>query len=235
LKLLRELTKRPWLTKGLDSDPGPGADGIRGGSAAATGMWFYVGVASVMFSLIVAAYVLRLGNYGADPAAAAAATATLAWWTLAAICGIPPADDWAPMAEPFLLWINTGVLVLSSIAWQKARGDLREGRMDKLRITLTAGGLLALVFLAGQVAVWRTLIGSGQFATVGPALAFFYLITAMHGLHLLGGLFFWWRTTARVLNGARAEEIATGVNLCAVYWHYLLLVWIVMFGLLLIT
>lgn len=235
MKLLRELTKKPWLTVGLDSDEGPGADGIRGGPAAATGMWFYVGVASVMFSLIVVAYVLRLGNYGGDPAAAAAATATLAWWTLAAICGIPPADDWAPMAEPFLLWINTGVLVLSSIAWQKARGDLRVGRMDKLRITLTASGLLALVFLAGQVTVWRVLIGSGQFATVGPALAFFYLITAMHGLHLLGGLFFWWRTTARVLNGAKAEEVATGVNLCAIYWHYLLLVWVVMFGLLLIT
>lgn len=235
MKLLRELTKRPWLTKGLDSDAGPGADGIRGTTAAATGMWFYVGVASVMFSLIVAAYVLRLGNYGADPASAAAAKASLAWWTLAAICGIPPADDWVPLAEPFLLWINTGVLIVSSIAWQKARGDLRAGRMDKLRITLTAGGLLALVFLAGQLTVWRQLIGSGQFAAVGPAIAFFYLITAMHGLHLLGGLFFWWRTTAKVLNGGKAEEIATGVNLCAVYWHYLLLVWIVMFGLLLIT
>ena len=223
------------MTKGLDADDGPGIDGLRGGSAAATGMWFYVGVASVMFSLIVAAYVLRLGNYGADPAAAAAAKASLAWWTLAAICGIPPADDWAPMAEPIMLWFNTAVLIVSSIAWQRARSDLRQGRMDKLRITLTAGGLLALIFLAGQLSVWRDLIGSGQFAATGPAVAFFYLITALHGLHLLGGLFFWGRTTSRVLNGAKAEEIATGVNLCAIYWHYLLLVWVVMFGLLLIT
>ncbi len=235
MKLLRELTKKPWLEKGFDSDDGPGADGIRGPAVAATGMWFYVGVASVMFSLIIAAYVLRLGNYGADPASAAAAKASLAWWTLAAICGIPPADDWAPMAEPFLLWINTGVLILSSIAWQRARGDLRSGRMDKLRITLTAGGLLALVFLAGQLTVWRTLMASGQFAPDGPALAFFYLITALHGLHMLGGLFFWGRTTAMVLNGAEPAEVATGVNVCAIYWHYLLIVWVVMFGLLLIT
>ena len=107
--------------------------------------------------------------------------------------------------------------------------------MESLRITLTAGGLLALVFLAGQLTVWRHLIDGGQFATSGPALAFFYLITAMHGLHLLGGLFFWGRTTAQTMNGAKAEDVATGVNLCAIYWHYLLIVWVVMFGLLLIT
>ena len=122
-----------------------------------------------------------------------------------------------------------------SPAWEKARKDLRAERMDSLRITLAAGGLLALVFLAGQLTVWRLLIDGGQFATAGPALAFFYLITAMHGLHLLGGLFFWGRTTAQAMNGAKAADIATGVNLCAIYWHYLLIVWVVMFGLLLIT
>jgi len=232
VKILRELTKKPWLTPGVDA----GAATLRGPTTtAAIGVWFYIGVATVMFALTIVAYVLRLGNYGADPATVADATSSLAWWTLAALCGIPPASDWTPMAEPWLLWVNTGVLILSSIAWQMARGDLRHGRMDKLRITLIAGGVLAFVFLAGQLTVWNQLVASGHFAATSPAYAFFYLITAMHGLHLLGGLFFWGRTTSQVMQGADAAKIGTSVNLCAFYWHYLLLIWIIMFVLLLIT
>ncbi len=235
MKILHELIKKPWLTPGADVGADLGAVALRRPTIAATGLWIYVGVATVMFSLIVAAYVLRLGNYGADPASAADATSSLGWWTLAALCGIPLANDWLPMAEPWLLWVNTGVLILSSIAWQVARGDLRHGRMDKLRVALIAGGVLAFAFLAGQLTVWRQLIADGYFAAASPANAFFYLITAMHGLHLLGGLLFWGRATAKVMRGAEAAEIGTGVNLCTVYWHYLLVIWIVMFGLLLIT
>ena len=233
MKILRELTSKPWLQR--DASTGASAATLRGQTVAATAVWFYIGVATVMFSLIIVVYVLRLGNYGADPEAAAAAISSMAWWTLSALCGIPPADDWTPMAEPWLLWVNTGVLVLSSIAWQTARADAARGRMDALRNALIAGGALAVIFLIGQLTVWRSLVASGEIATANPANAFFYLITAMHGLHLIGGLFFWGRTTAHVMQGAKAAEVATSVNLCAVYWHYLLLIWILMFGLLLIT
>lgn len=235
MKLFRELTEKPWLTPGVDAETDLGPAELRRPAIAATGVWLYVCVATVMFSLVVAAYVLRLGNYGADPAKAAAALSSQAWWTLAALCGIPPADDWLPVKEPWLLWVNTGVLMLSSLAWQRARDQARLERTDKLRATLIAGGVLAFGFLAGQVTVWRQLITDGHFATTSPANAFFYLITAMHGLHLLGGLMFWGRTAARVMQGAQAAEIGTSVRLCAVYWHYLLLVWVVMFALLLIT
>jgi cytochrome c oxidase subunit 3 len=63
--------------------------------------------------------------------------------------------------------------------------------------------------------------------------AFFHLITALHGLHLVGGLTVWGRTTARALSGDQAAA-AQSVELCAVYWHFLLLVWLAMFGLLLV-
>ncbi len=235
MKFLRELAKKPWLTRGLAVGTDLGGVAHHRPSIAATGLWFYIGVATVMFSLIVAAYVLRLGNYGADPASVAAATSSRPWWTLAALCGIPPADDWQPMAEPALLWMNTGILIVSSIAWQMARSDVRHGRMDKLPFTLIAGGVLAFLFLAGQLMVWRQLVDGGQFAAASPAYAFFYLITAMHGLHLLGGLIFWGLTTTKVMQGAKAGDVKTDVNLCAIYWHYLLIIWIVMFVLLLIT
>ncbi|MFQ5562770.1 MAG: heme-copper oxidase subunit III [Parvularculaceae bacterium] len=235
MKLFRELTKKPWLTPGVDAEADRGAAALRRPAIVSTGVWLYVCVATVMFSLIVVAYILRLGNYGADPEKAAEATSSLAWWSLAALCGIPPAEDWRPLSEPWLLWGNTAVLILSSAAWQRARNQLRLERMDKARTALIAGGVLAFGFLAGQLTVWRQLMADGYFATASPANAFFYLITAVHGLHLLGGLIFWGRTAARVTHGANAAEVETGVKLCAVYWHYLLLVWVVIFGLLLIT
>lgn len=234
VKLLRELTKKPWLTPGAVTG-GPNPDAVGRPAIAATGVWVYVCVATVMFSLVVAAYVLRLGNYGASPEEAAAASSSLAWWTLAAMCGIPPADDWNPLAEPGLLWLNTGILVLNGLAWQFAHGRAQRGLKDMLGVALIVSGVLTLVFLLGQLAVWRQLIAGGHIATAGPANAFFYLVTAMHGLHLLGGLIFWGRTTSSVLQGAAAAEVASGVRLCAVYWHYLLIVWVILFGLLLIT
>jgi cytochrome c oxidase subunit 3 len=76
---------------------------------------------------------------------------------------------------------------------------------------------------------------SGYFLTANPAYSFFYLLTALHGLHLLGGLWVWGRTTAKVLRGVEVGKVRLSVELCTVYWHYLLLVWLVLFAVLLQT
>ena len=58
---------------------------------------------------------------------------------------------------------------------------------------------------------------------------------SLHGLHLLGGLWVWGRTTAKVLRGVEVGKLRLSVELCTVYWHYLLLVWLVLFAVLLHT
>ncbi len=235
MSVLQKLTEKSWLPAGADMGADLGMTAERRPAIAATGVWIYIGVATVIFSLVVAAYILRLGNYGADPAKSAELAAGLPWWNLAALCGIPPAEDWRPLSEPPLLWANTAILILSSLAWRKARAETRRGQARELRAALVAGGVLAFAFLAGQLVVWRVLAGEGHFAGAGPATAFFYLITAVHGLHLAGGMAFWGRIATRAFKGAPPNELATSIKLCAVYWHYLLLVWTVMFGLMLIT
>jgi cytochrome c oxidase subunit 3 len=145
------------------------------------------------------------------------------------------AGDWKSIPEPGLLWLNTVVLVLTSVAMQWTRGAAAQGRGDGVRTGLIAGGVLTLVFLAGQLVVWQQLSASGYLLAGNPANGFFYLLTALHGLHLLGGLVVWGRTTARVLRGAEPGEVRLSVELCTVYWHYLLLVWLILFGLLLYT
>jgi cytochrome c oxidase subunit 3 len=143
--------------------------------------------------------------------------------------------EWKPAPVPKLLWLNTGALILSSGALQWAQVAASRGKMDVARTGLLAGGVFALAFLAGQLVAWRQLDAAGYYLTANPAAAFFYLITGVHGLHLLGGLVALGRTMDKAWRGFAVGEMRLSVELCAIYWHFLLLVWIVFFSLLLIT
>ena len=99
-------------------------------------------------------------------------------------------------------------------------------------IGLLAGSVSAVVFLIGQLLAWRQLNAAGYLPAANPANAFFYLITATHGLHLLGGLVALGRTTAKAWQGVEARRLRLSVELCTMYWHFLLLVWLVLLALL---
>jgi cytochrome c oxidase subunit III len=170
------------------------------------GLGVFLAVATSLFALLISAYFMRMTG-----------------------------PDWTTLAVPKGLWLNTGALILSSVAMQWTRIAARRGRMDGVRIGLIAGGVFTICFLAGQLWVWQQLNASGYFVAANPANAFFYLLTALHGLHLLGGLWVWAKTTAKVARGGAVGEVRLSVELCTVYWHYLLLVWLVLFALLLLT
>ena len=139
------------------------------------------------------------------------------------------------MQIPLVLWPNTALLILSSIALQWARVSADRGRLDGVKSGLLLGGVFAFAFLVGQLLAWRQLIDLGYFVAANPANAFFYLITALHGLHRLGGLVAWDRTSAKVRRGVALDRLRLSVELCAIYWHFLLVIWLVLFGLLLFT
>lgn len=140
--------------------------------------------------------------------------------------------DWRALPMPRLLWFNTAVLVLSSVALQWAHLAARRNDMDGVVGGLCAGGASAVTFLVGQLLAWQQLSAAGYFLASNPANSFFYLITAAHGLHLIGGLVALGRTTAKVWRGAEMAQVRLSVELCAIYWHFLLLVWLVLLGLL---
>ena len=140
--------------------------------------------------------------------------------------------DWRALPVPKLLWFNTGVLITSSIALHWAYMAARRNDMDGVIIGLLAGAASAVIFLVGQLLAWQQLKVAGYFVASNPANSFFYLITAVHGLHLMGGLVALGRTTAKVWRGAEMIQVRLSVELCAIYWHFLLLVWLVLLGLL---
>ena len=199
----QRLAAKPWLEEGVIGDH-PAA-GAPGVSTAKIGLGVFLAVAGSLFALFSSAYLMRM-HMGAD---------------------------WRPTPVPPLLWLNTGVLVASSLALHRAQAAARRGRMDGVRDSLLAGGALALGFLAGQLLAWRQLDDAGYFLASNPANSFFYLLTAVHGLHVLGGLAALARAGAMLWRGADAEKVRLIVELCAIYWHFLLLVWLILFALLL--
>ena len=140
--------------------------------------------------------------------------------------------DWHPVTEPAMLWFNTVLLIISSIFMQWARGLATRSEPQKLMLALICGGLLTIAFLGAQLVAWEQLQASGQFSPSNPASAFFYLLTAVHGFHLIGGMVVWGLTLRKIKRGATAESIQLTVELCSVYWHYLLVVWLILFALL---
>lgn len=142
------------------------------------------------------------------------------------------ASDWQAPPLPGILWLNTLVLVLSSVALQCAVVAVRKGDVATTRLALTTGGVTALGFLAGQLVAWRALADGGYALTTNPANSFFYLLTGMHGLHILGGLLGLGATTALAWNAVRPGRLRSNVELCAMYWHFLLFVWLGLFVLL---
>lgn len=211
LLLVRKLSAKSW-----EATVGP--DGVAETSTgrfppARIGLWMFLAVVTSLFGLFVSAYYMRMGEHGHGGG-----------------------GDWHAFAEPTILWLNTGVLILASVAMQWARAAVRRSQADRTWTGLMIGGPLTLVFLAGQFYAWREIRHAEFFTPRNPAVAFFYLLTAVHGLHLLGGLYVWGRTLMR-MRSKEVELIDVGlsVELCSVYWHYLLLVWLGLFAVLLST
>jgi len=143
--------------------------------------------------------------------------------------------DWRPLTEPSLLWMNTGILVLSSVFLQWAWNGAKRGELQTVWRGVAVGGAFSIAFIVGQMAAWDQLASSGFFSMGNPANGFFYLLTGVHALHLIGGLIALSRTVSRLWRHEDMESIELGVELCAVYWHYLLVIWLILFGLLLTT
>ncbi|MCO4811931.1 MAG: cytochrome c oxidase subunit 3 [Gammaproteobacteria bacterium] len=144
--------------------------------------------------------------------------------------------DWVPMTEPQLLWTNTVMLIFASLALQWTRNGAVKGQASRLKPGLIATGVLTAGFIIGQLIAWQQLQAGGQLITNNPSNAFFYFLTGAHAVHIIGGMYVWARATARVMLGtAEGGTIRRSIELCTIYWHFLLLVWLILFGLLLST
>ncbi len=201
--ILQLLTEKPWEKEQIESDNKHEGRTLSL-SKHKVGLRTIMIVSTVLFSLFIVAYSDRM-----------------------------LVSDWRSMPEPWLLWLNTGILILSSIVFFLTQNYSKKDLYEKTKNGLYFIGFLAYAFLIGQLIVWYQLMNSGYYATTNVANAFFYLFTTLHGLHLIGGIYFWGKTTAKFLKNNNKKNINHLIEICAIYWHFLLAVWIVLFGLML--
>lgn len=175
---------------------------------AQTGVWVGIGAITMSFAAYSSALIVR---QGASP-------------------------DWVHFTLPPILIFNTLVVLASSATLFLARGyfsamasahDTAERRPSWLYITIVLGAL----FLIGQILAWRNLAGQGLYLASGPSSAFFYLLTAMHALHLLGGLAGLMYVVYRV-HGSSPLRAVTSYKAASLYWHFMTVLWLYLFAIL---
>lgn len=211
--LVRRFTARSWELQGVGVDTRSVESAAR--PPAKIGLWVFLAVVTSLFALFATAYYMRMGH--------------------GHMAGMTH-GDWQAISESPILWVNTVLLIASSLAMQWTRTSLPRSDVSNTRRGLALAGLLAFAFIVGQLFAWDELRDSSLFSPRNPAVAFFYVLTAIHALHLLGGLVVWSRTLFRLRRReAEIVDVSLSVELCTVYWHYLLFVWLGLFVLLLST
>jgi cytochrome c oxidase subunit 3 len=166
------------------------------------GVWMFLATVTMLFAAFTSAYIVRRA-----------------------------AADWVAIELPPMLWANTAVLLASSAVLEGGR-LARRRRRRVARSMLAAATLMGLAFLGGQIAAWRTLAAQGLYLPSGPHAAFVYLLTGLHGVHVVAGLTLLgaaaWRSWPA---GGRhgLEPPPTLLNAAAAFWHFLAALWVWLF------
>jgi heme/copper-type cytochrome/quinol oxidase subunit 3 len=187
------------------ASPGP-ADGPPV-SNARLGMAIFLSFEAMLFAGLIGAFLMfRMGS---------------AFWP-------PPGQPRLPIA---VTWVNTAILLFSGYTMRSALGAARIGDPRALGSALSGTALLGTLFLAVQGTEWLRLIRHGLTMQAGIYGATFYTLIGFHGLHVLGAVI--WLAIVRL--GMRRGRLAAGgwvgVELCGMYWYFVVALWPILFGL----
>ncbi len=173
-----------------------------------TGAWVVIAGVVMLFTALTSAYIVRSAS----------------------------SNDWQPIAMPRVLWLSTALILISSITMEISRRSLKQQRDARYGRWLTITVALGLVFLASQLLAWRQLVRQGVYMASNPFNSFFYLFTAAHGLHLLGGilaLVYLLLRTIRKRTTVEGELRRMGAaDAATIYWHFMDGLWVTLFLLL---
>lgn len=207
-------------TGGPPKFPGPNGNGSKGNKGEdflepesranryRVGMWVALASIAMMFTALSSAYIVRSAS----------------------------APDWIPLSMPRILLLSTALLVISSGTLETAKRKLKLALVSEHKRWLVLTVVLGLGFLGSQLLAWRHLARQGVYVASNPHSSFFYLMTAMHGLHLAGGLcalsFLLVRTWRHDMEHKVSPRHQAAADAVTVYWHFMDALWIYLFLLL---
>jgi cytochrome c oxidase subunit 3 len=140
-------------------------------------------------------------------------------------------NRWVPLHLPSLVWVNTVILLLSSVAMEVARRRLALADVRQFRKFWSAATALGILFLIGQLVAWRQFVLAGFYVATNQASSFFYIFTGLHGLHLLGGICALLYVSFRRFEKAKVSQ-SVAAEVASYYWHFMDGLWIFLLALL---
>jgi cytochrome c oxidase subunit 3 len=172
------------------------------------GMWVALAAILMMFTALSSAYIVRAAS----------------------------SNDWQALSMPRILLLSTALIVISSATLETARRKLKDSLRNAYKPWLLMTVALGFGFLVSQLLAWRQLVRQGVYVSSNPHSSFFYLLTATHGVHLLGGLvalvYLSLRTRVRQKDPPAMERGQAAADAVTLYWHFMDVLWIYLFVLL---
>ena len=179
-----------------DSGGGPGRGASR--RASLTGLMVLLAAVVMFFAALTSAFIVRRGL----------------------------SNDWEHTQLPRIVFFSTAVLLASSTVLELARRTLKAGQRESFNRLWTAGSVLGVIFLAGQYAAWLQLRAQGIYLATNPSSSFFYVLTAAHAVHLIGGVLALLYVSVGALRLRLGPGKRTAIDVTAMYWHFLDGLWI---------
>src|SRR5215471_9822636 len=189
----------PPVEGGWGGDGGGSNDG-RGANrrASFTGLFVLLAASTMVFAAFTSAFVVRRGL----------------------------SDDWASIPKPPILFVNTAVLLASSVVLDMSRRALKAHDRSKFNLWWTIATALGILFLLGQALAWRQMKDAGFYMATNPSSSFFYVLTASHAFHLLGGVAALVYVDVQALRLQLGPAKRTAIDVTAIFWHFLDGLWI---------
>lgn len=164
------------------------------------GLWLFIAAIIMFFSALTSAYIVRHS-----------------------------AGNWLRFELPEIFWVNTLILILSSVTIQLSYFQLKKDNLAGFKFLFLLSTLLGISFLVGQLIGWGQLREMGIYMSTNPSSSFFYLLTIAHAVHLAGGIIALIYVLSKALLGHYSSKNKLGVELCVIYWHFLDVLWIYLF------
>jgi cytochrome c oxidase subunit 3 len=180
-----------------------GGDGDTGGRGASrrasfTGLFVLLAASTMVFAAFTSAFVVRRGL----------------------------SDDWASVPKPPILFVNTAVLLASSVFLDLSRRSLKAHDRGRFNLWWSIATGLGIAFLVGQAYAWRVLKEAGFYVATNPSSSFFYVLTAAHAFHLLGGVVALVYVDVQALRLQLGPAKRTAIDVTAIFWHFLDGLWV---------
>lgn len=207
----KPLTEKPWLLNSGEYVPDLDSGIIHYQKIANTALKFLMAVIGVIFFLFTITFLQRSQSFDFQ-----------------ALAGEP----WLPFSDLTMLWQNTLYLLISSLLLSYGQRLAKKNQISTLVLTLAGTTLFTLLFIFGQLNVWQELRNTGYLIYSNPANSYFYLLTGVHALHMVGAVIVLAWAIYTFSKSLNHEKLVVRIQLCSRYWHFLFAIWLFLFFLL---